>query len=173
MDDFFSRFLPSTRIKPKDREAIHARVLRTSYKRGRWRAFPLDPEANKTSDGEAFEGLVRIADAVRGAALHCVPQPRAQTTFDNILESSTSTSRRSDKMRLDGCFVCADAMSVDLKHPHPIDIAATGHFKKSGTSLKQLTDVSGGKILSGSRLMRDRRGAGYSSSTLEHPPHHA
>lgn len=173
VDDFFDNFLPKAHIKPTHLKAIQTRVLRTSYEDGRWKSFPLDPGANKDPEDEAFLGLVDIANAVRDAALSCVPRLRAQTTFDNIPDSPPVANNRPNKTRPDGYFVRADAMSANYKNPHWVDIAATGEYKKSGLSLKKLTDVSGWMLFFGLLLTDGRRGAGYPQGTVEHASHHA
>ena len=105
--------------------------------------FPVDPGSYEGSGLDAFQGHVDIADAVCDVALRCIPQLQAQTAFENITDRSPKTSIPSDKPHPGGYFIRVDAMSANPKNPHRVDTAATGHFKKKGTSLKQLNDVSG------------------------------
>lgn len=106
-----------------------------------WKAFSTDPATNKDSEREAFRGLGIIVDAVRDAALRRVPRLQAQTTFNDTQGSTSEADNLPGRSRPNGCFVRVDAMSADTRNPHRVDIAATVHYKKNGTSLKQLSNV--------------------------------
>lgn len=171
--DFFARFIPNIHITPKEQKAIQARVARTARDRGRWLAFPLDPNSNADPEDVAFQGFVDIARAVHDAAIYCVPRLKATTKFDNIPESAPETSNRPNKTRPDGYFVSVAPQSRNTKNPHWVDIAATGEYKKNGTSKKLLTDVSYLLLASSPALTHDSRSTGYSEGSLEYAPHDA
>lgn len=139
---FFARFIPRIHITPNQLKSIRTRITRTVCHRGRWRAFPLDPNSNADPEDEAFKGFVAIANAVHDAAVYCVPRLKATTRFDNIPDTAPQTSNRPNKTRPDGYFVSVAPQSKNTENPHWVDIAATGEYKKNGTSKKMLTDVS-------------------------------
>lgn len=171
--DFFARFMPDSGLTPKQQKEIETRVAQTARDRGRWLAFPLDPNHNDDSEDVAFQGFVDIARAVHDAALYCVPDLKATTKFDNIPDGAPETSNRPNQTRPDGHFVSLAPQSRSVKHPHWVDIAATGEYKKNGTSKKMLTDVSIRLSTCFLLLTGGACSIGHPKGPLEYAPHHA
>lgn len=83
-----------------------------------------------------------IAHTVADAAVRCVPRLRAGTTFFKSSGNAFETSTQSNKTRPDASFASITPDSREAENPHWVDIAATGAYNKSGTSKRQLTNVS-------------------------------